>query len=402
MSVETRVGHVVAAADVGMSQRHVDCAARLVHEQVASGRAPSCQAIVMRHGQVVLAETAGVQRPDGPSLGWDHMFPIASAGKPFVAALILMLAERGDIGIFDRADVYVPEINAHGRNDDVLVWHLLTHTAGWPFHIADPARVKLIDGEFSDPSKFDDFGRELNFRLAMECGKLDPAGTTMRYNNAGYEVLAEIVRRAPWSKVGGDTLDAATRRELFEPLGMMSSGFIVSEDHKPLVVRRDADLPFGENSPFLQLDSDDGLDSDAGGAGAYTSALDMTRFARMLLGGGELDGVRVLSPASVAAMTTNQTAGIPAEFGTDMIPEAGWTLGMTVLAHHRFSYFAGGLATPGSVGHPGAGGAAYWVDMTNDIVIVWFEVITKVSPFVEPMSTRVHTFQDVITAAVES
>ena len=150
-----------------MCERQIERARALVHEQVASGRSPSCQALVVRHGQTVLAETAGVQTPDGPPLTFDHAFPLASAGQPWLAALILQLAEEGAIGLHDRVDSIVPEINADGRNDDVLVRHLLTHTQGWEFGSTSETALRLMRGEYADPDAFDDAGREMMFRVAQ-------------------------------------------------------------------------------------------------------------------------------------------------------------------------------------------------------------------------------------------
>jgi CubicO group peptidase (beta-lactamase class C family) len=113
-----------------------------------------------------------------------------------------------------------------------------------------------------------------------------------------------------------------------------------------------------------------------------------------------LGDTRVLAPATVVSMVTNQIPGVPAQFSRERIPEASWGYGFTVVQEQRFAYFAGGLVPPGSVLHPGAGGINYWIDFANEIVGVFFEVITEIDEFLTPISGVGHRFADVITAAV--
>ena len=142
-------------------------------------------------------------------------------------------------------------------------------------------------------------------------------------------------------------------------------------------------------------------EADAGGAGGFASPLDLARFAQAILQGGELDGSRILSATTVRAMTTNQIPGTPARFGSDvLVPEGSWGYGFSVICEQRWPWFGGGLVPNGSVTHPGAGGVNFWIDLHNEIVGVWFEVVTEMSELNQPVSGRSHRFQDVITGAV--
>jgi CubicO group peptidase (beta-lactamase class C family) len=120
----------------------------------------------------------------------------------------------------------------------------------------------------------------------------------------------------------------------------------------------------------------------------------------MILDGGTLGDTRVLAPSTVTSMVTNQIPGVPAQFHAGTIPEASWGYGFSVVQAQRFAYFTGGLVPFGSVLHPGAGGINYWVDFANDIVGVFFEVITEIDEFLTPVSGIGHRFSDVITGAV--
>jgi CubicO group peptidase (beta-lactamase class C family) len=216
----------------------------------------------------------------------------------------------------------------------------------------------------------------------------------MDYDNGAYELLAEIVRRRT-----GDTLDAAMRTRLFEPLGMTRSAGIVDDALRPHLVTRAAGLPFGPDS-LVSFEGELWESSDSGAAAVHASAPDLARFGQMILNGGSLDGRRVLSPATVQAMVIDQIPGIPALFGTSTIRDAKWGYGFSVVQPRRFPYFGGGLVPSGTVTHPGAGGISYWIDFANELVGVSFEVITEVSEFLEPVSGLGHRFQDVVTAAV--
>jgi CubicO group peptidase (beta-lactamase class C family) len=180
---------------------------------------------------------------------------------------------------------------------------------------------------------------------------------------------------------------------------MTRSAGIVGEHLRPHLVTRAEGLPFGPGRP-VSFEGDLWESSDSGAAAVHTSAPDLIRFGQMILNGGLLDGVRVLSPSTVTAMVTNQIPGVPARFGGGLIPDASWGYGFTVVQEQRFAYFAGGLVPLGSALHPGAGGISYWIDFANEVVGVFFEVITEVDEFLVPISGIGHRFQDVITGAV--
>lgn len=385
-----------SAKDMGLSARHMNRARTMVHEHVASGRTPSCVAIVARHGQIVLEEVAGVRRAGGPALEVDDIFPIASITKPMVAAVLMSLVEEGRVGINDPAALYLPELNDRNDNSDVLIHHLLTHTAGWEMDIGSQTVVDLIlSGGFDDPASRDDFYVELMMTMAVHGPKLARAGEVMCYSNPGYECLAEIIRR-----VTGGTLDEALGSRLFEPLGMKNSSVIGSEELGRQRVLRPPHSPFGTDA-FVSVDSAAWRQSDNGFGGMDASARDLAVFAQMILNGGHYGGVRLLAPTTVRSMCTNQIPGVPADFGDQRIKEASWGYGFTVVGTQRFAYFVGALVPPGTVVHPGAGGAAFWIDFENDIVGVVFEAVTEMSDLNEPISGLTHRFQDVVTAAVQ-
>lgn len=385
---------MVDAADVGMSSERLGWARELMARHVESGRTPSVVAVVLRHGQCVFAEAMGVQGPHGAPLQLDHLWPMASAGKPLTAATALSLVEEGRIGLHQPVVDYLPELSAP-EDAEVLVHHLLTHTMGWESaQFTGRAAEFLAAGKLPPAPPDRDFITHLLLSMALDPIRVAPPGELMVYDNAGYELLAEIVRRET-----GGTLDAAMRSRIFEPLGMNESALIVDDAHRAALVTRLPGLPFGPDAA-VSLEGEPIECSDSGAAGVFTSAPDLARFGQAILGGGCIGDTRVLAPSSVRSMTTNQIPGTPADFGGVIIPEASWGYGFTVAQERPFPYFRGGLLPPGSVLHPGAGGTNYWIDFEHGLVGVWFEVLTETDVLNEPISGAGHRFQDVITAAV--
>ena len=381
--------------DVGLDPERMGWARAMVHDHVASGRSPSVVAVVARHGTVVLAEAAGVQGPGGPALALDHVWPLASATKPVTAAVLLSLVEEGRVGIYEPVVDHLPELAGTG-NDDVLVHHLLTHTAGWESDLLSGRAEALLASEELPPLPSD---RDLftGFFLAMAYDPIRfcPTGEVMTYANTNYELLAEIVRRAT-----GGSLDAAVRARVLEPLGMQRSSIGLGADLRPQAVTRDPDLPMGANGA-VSADGELWRASDSGAAAMFSAPTDLARFAQAILDGGVLDGRRILAPSTVRTMATNQIPGTPARWVADrVVPTASWGYGFSVTCEQRWAWFGGGLVPFGTATHPGAGGIDFWIDPTHGIVGVWFEVLTAMSPDHEPISGVGHRFQDVITAAV--
>lgn len=382
-------------ARLGMAADRIDLARDLMRAHVESGKSPTAAAVVLRHGAVVLEEAFGSQSPNGPPLALDHVWPIASAGKPLAAATVMALVERGLIGVMQPIVDHLPEL-AGGDDDAVLVHHLLTHSAGWESDLFSGRLIKVLEsGELPPAPDGVDIVTHLFLWTAMHPKRTAAVGELMAYGNMNYALLGEIVRR-----VTGGTLDAAMRSFVFEPLGMAHSALIVGDDLRPQLVHRAADLPFGASSA-VAFEGELWEASDSGESGIHASPRDLARFGQAILDGGTLDGRRFLAPSTVRAMGTDQIPGLAARFGGEkLMPVASWGYGFGVICESRWPYFGGGLVPNGSLSHPGAGGIDFWIDREHGIVGVFFEIITEMSPDLEPLSGMGNRFQDVITAAV--
>ncbi len=382
-------------AELGMSAARLADAAALMDRQYAAGLTPMAVALVGRHGKVVWTHAVGDARPGGPPVTVDSVFPIASQGKPLTAAVIMALAERGMIGLTESASLTLPELS--DEHEDVMVYHLLTHTSGWidDDHVA--ARVAKLDEAIATIPEGMDALTHIMLWPGWDVPRRLAAGERMQYCNFNYSLLGEIVRR-----VTGDTLDAAMRRYLFDPIGMTSSAMIVGDDLRSRLVERPPAIPMGPDHEGTSLSTNDPLwvASDEGASGAYASAPDLARFWQMFLDGGRVGDVRVLSRDSVRLMTTNQIPGIRVDLGGISLAEASWGFGFGVAGHEAWTKFGGGLSSPLSFRHGGAGGIDGWADPETGVIAVYIEVVTEATPEGMPWSWAAHRFQDVVNAAV--
>ncbi|WP_175817418.1 exo-beta-N-acetylmuramidase NamZ domain-containing protein [Burkholderia diffusa] len=258
----------------------------------------------------------------------DTVFDLASLTKPVATAVAIMqLAERGMLSLDAPAARYWPAFVAHGKAD-ITIRQLLAHVSGLPAGVSSSRALRSRAAVLADI-------------VAMTPGA--PAGTQVRYSDVNYVVLGEIVER-----VSHRPLDAWCAAHVFAPLGMASTAF---RPPAPLFARvapttvRDGRLLRGSvHDPIAAA-----MGGVAGNAGLFASADDLARFARMLLNGGSLGPVRVLTRGSEAAPVTSswiatrvpamaaalaQVARLPASRGPVLA-------GIDVLAASGFAAVAG-------------------------------------------------------------
>jgi serine-type D-Ala-D-Ala carboxypeptidase len=383
-------------ATLGFSAARLADAAALMDRQFADGLTPMAVALVARHGRLAWTHTVGDARPGGPPVTIDSVFPLASQTKPMTAAVIMALAERGLIGLTESASATLPELADDHR--EVMVFHLLTHTSGWCSEDHEAARVaRLKDAIATIPDGTDPLTHILLWP-GWDVPRRLPAGERMQYCNFNYSLLGEIVRR-----VTGDTLDAAMRRYLFEPIGMTSSAMIVDDALRPLLIERPPGIPLGPDHAGTPLSTNDPLweGSDDGGSGGFASAPDLARFWQLFLDGGMVGDTRVLSRDAVRVMTTNQIPGIAVDLVGVSRGEASWGFGFGIAGHEAWPRFGGGLSNPRSFRHGGAGGIDGWIDPDSGVVAVYIEVVTGDDAGL-PVSWAAHRVQDVINSAVDA
>lgn len=263
-----------------LSETAIDAA---VADAIASQSVPGAVVLIGRHDRVVFRRAYGFREilPDRVAMSLDTLFDLASLTKPIATATsVLVLAERGVLGLDDLLVKYVPECK-RSEERTITLRHLLLHVSGLP----------------ADTPK-DDFahGRSEAVRRICNVTLRGAPGATSMYSDLGFVLLEEVVRR-----VTSRELPVFAGEAIFAPLGMRDTGFVPSD-----ALRQRAawtELVDGAwragvvHDPRAYL-----LGGVAGHAGLFSTGDDLALYARAILGGGEVDGRRFMSPRSVAAM----------------------------------------------------------------------------------------------------
>ena len=323
---------------------------------VESGDLPGACVLVGRGGQAMHPRAFGKLRPDvsDEPVASDTIFLVASITKPVTVAAALVLVERGQLLLDDRVSAYVPEFGNSGK-EEIRIRHLMTHTSGLPDFL--PENVELR----RQHAPLDEFVRR-TCDLAPDFAP----GAGVQYQSTGLGMLGAVVER-----ITGVPLPDFLHSEFFVPLGMADTALGVRHLEQRRIAFVDAPEEmrgedWGWNTPYW-------WNLAAPWGGMFTTAHDLFRFFQMFLSGGEYAGVRVLSPASVAAMTCNQLDPLPD------LPEAvrrkeHWGLGWGLAGRRTgsgWSYF-GDLVSPVTFGHGGATGTLAWADPARELVCILF------------------------------
>jgi CubicO group peptidase (beta-lactamase class C family) len=372
---------------VGVSTAGIRRAEEYVRQAVDAGVIPLADVALVRRGTLVWR--ASFLNPElaarGHRLDAASLYYLGSFTKIFVATLILQQVERGRVMLSRPVADYLPQFATRGK-EAVTVRHLLSHASGLPDQLASPLTTRLrmplaaLIQEICD--------QPLVFR----------PGTRGSYCTWGFVLLAEILRL-----VTGRSLEDLGREDLFEPLGMANTAFGCPSEHLSRIVPAfDADLELHPtmNDPGL-------LTMSRGDTGAFSTADDLAAFGQMMLNGGALNGVRVLSPVSVRHMveaqypwgdTPERLAGTGEEHFTTLSKGLGWMVrgagffrGSDLMSHRAF--FHGGYL-----------GMRVIVDPEYDLVSVFLTSIAATKPTRDPNIGKVghvtHTFGTLACAAI--
>jgi CubicO group peptidase (beta-lactamase class C family) len=334
---------IARPAEIGVDAARLHHAFDLLKRWADEDKIPAAGLAVGRNGRMVEPFLVGRQRPgkEGPPIRKDALFLIASITKPVTVGAVLMLVERGAFTLEDRVATILPKFTGDGR-DEVQVRHLMTHTSGLPDMVAGNEALRKAHKPFAA------FIEEI-YKTPL----LFRPGTRVSYQSMGTALLGEIVHQ-----VSGTALPEFLRKEVFDPLGMAdtSLGWQPTKKERIAAIRMGPEAEATDwnwNMPYW-------LGFGAPWGGLITSPADFGRYCQMLLSGGSLDGVRILSPASVRAMTTNQLVSMP------LVPEEDrrckpWGLGWRLNWPAHSSNF-GDLLGPRAFGHWGATGTVCWLD----------------------------------------
>jgi CubicO group peptidase (beta-lactamase class C family) len=310
----------------------------VVERQIRAGAIPGAVVLVGQRAEIVYRRAAGNRElfPREVAMSEDTIFDLASLTKVIATGTaVLQLVESHRLALDEPASKYWPEAAANGK-DGITVRQLLTHTSG-------------LRADLDTRKPWSGYAEALR-RIADERPVRSP-GASVIYSDINFQILGELVRRA-----SGLPLDQYCDRFIFGPLGLKDTGFCPPADLRPRIaptgLRRGAATAGTVHDPTACR-----MGGVAGNAGLFGTADDLARFARMMLGGGSLDGVRILAPETVAMMTAPQgPAGRPGARG---------------LAWDLDTPFGGTRGEPAGVyGHSGYTGTSLWVDPASGTYVI--------------------------------
>lgn len=332
--------------------------------------------LIARKGQIAYFKSFGKRDPEKDlPMENDAIFRVFSMTKTVTAVAVLQLMEEGKLLLSDPVfkylpafrDVQVGEItrNAEGKEEMTLrpparhmtILDLLRHTSGLSYWFMAP---RLIQAEYIKSGMRDMLGLtslEACEKIAALPLVADPA---TQYNyGVSFDVLGGIVE-----VISGKPLDQYVNEKICQPLGMKDSGYFVPAEAADRLAYLSSKSPFytdptSAESKFVN-----------GGGGMVGSAMDFARFGQMMLNGGELDGVRLLSPATIALMSADQLVDIGHPTDPKYQPGPGYGQGFGLYVRTS----AGGAYGLGSVGEyckQGIAGTIFWVDPKQELVAVF-------------------------------
>lgn len=361
-------------AATGLAADRVQRIDQLIDRTIKAGEVSGAVTLVARNGKVVYQQAQGLADiASGKPMRKDSLFRIASMSKPVTAVAILMLVEEGKVRLDDPLSrfipafrdmkVAVPQTRAPGAaggapayytvpaERQVTVLDILSHTSG----IASGPIGNAVAKDLLDNRR--KAGTAWAEQLATAPLEFQP-GTRWAYSPFGaFDVLGRIVEIA-----SGQRYADFLQQRLFTPLHMTDITFWPSEAQRARVVTNYVMTAKGiePNSDPEQFSS---AMLDSGAAGLYATAESYARFAMMLANGGELDGVRVLSPASVALMGS----AVIADTLPGRQPGEGWGVGVRSITNSATRHT---LLATGSFGWSGAYGTHFWVDPKQKLVAI--------------------------------
>lgn len=363
-------------AEVGVDAARLERLSDALQSYVEAEQLAGSVTLVARRGKTIYLRAFGQRdREAGAPMREDTLFRIASQTKAIVSVGVMLLAEEGRLVIQDPVGRYLPEFSAttvavesgDGRYEvvaadrAVTIRDLLTHTSGFGYGTG-PAAAQWLEAGVQGWYLADRGApiRDLVAQIAALPADAQPGERWVYGYNT--DILGALIEA-----VSGQALDEFLAARIFAPLGMADTHFFVPRNKAD----RLAAVYSIEDGRLVRAPRDGAAAQGAyvdgprrafsGGAGLVSTATDYSRFLQMLLDGGELDGVRILSHKTVELMTTSHLGDVSFRSGQ------GFGLGFSVVED------VGRRGTPGSVGEFGWGGAyhsTYWVDPAEELVVV--------------------------------
>ena len=414
----------VAPESVGLSMERLTRLEQVIQGYVDRGQLSGAVTLIARNGgQAHLRAYGMADEADGRSMETDAIFRIASMTKPISSVAVMMLYEEGHFRLNDPVGLYLPELaslevlhitdTVNGvfervpSERPVTIRHLLTHTSGISYRfLGSPAfgpspRQRLLSGLYADAGIADGLAEHTGTieDLVTRLGGLPlmhQPGAAFSYG-LNVDVLGRLVE-----VVSGMPYDEFLRSRIFEPLGMVDTYFYVPSDKAGRLASLYAPSPSGVTEEegtvadrYLTYSATYSAGEQRtyfpGGAGLASTARDYSRFLQMILNGGELDGVRLLSPVTVELMTSDHIGELPS--GTVQPGSGGFGLGFAVMDAPNV---VGDLyGSEGATYWGGFFGTAFWIDPREELLgVLMIQVFPNATDIRDKF--KIMTYQSIV------
>ncbi len=372
-----------APAEVGLSKERLDRIGQVMQQHVAANHIAGGIGLIARRGKIGYFESWGMMDKEGNKpMRKDALFRIYSMTKAVTGVATMMLYEEGKFSLNDPLAKYLPEFAAMkvavDKKDpqtgkriyyvvpaerEITIRDLLRHTSGLDYLGPRDEKGELLYAKLG-ATRADITIAEAVKRLA-QAPLVHQPGTVWDYS-LSIDVLGRLIE-----VVAGQPLDQFFAERITKPLGMVDTGFYVPQEKwdrlttlytlnedKTTIKRHTGTPQESYKKPAVLL---------LGGAGLVSTAIDYARFVQMLLNGGELDGVRLLSRKTVELMSTDHLGELPVVSPT--LP-MGYGFGLT-FAVNRGIGKTGIIGSTGEYNWGGAAGTSFWIDPQEQMIGVF-------------------------------
>jgi serine-type D-Ala-D-Ala carboxypeptidase len=384
--------------EAGLNPGRIELVRKRCQEWIDDGTHSALSVLVARRGVIALHESFGRMgpEPDALPIESDAIYPMASISKVIVGAVLMTLVDDGVIGLTRPVQEYIPEFTGDGK-ENVCVHHLLTHTSGIRDEDVLPLMWERV-GNVEIPPKESTAHPWVHgyLWLGYDAPLSTPPGQEMAYCTYNIDLAGEIIRR-----VSGCRFSDVCHTQIFDPLGMKDTFYVLPDELFPRAVRR---APHPVLPGSFPTDSRENRRLPMPSTGVFSTASDMAVLVQTFLQGGTYGARRILSEHATAEMTRNQIPGISTDFFGEHHAEASVGYTWVVGSGEKWLHFP--TFPRQSFNHMGGSGNIIWGDPDEDIVGVFLSVPTRYLAPVPPsiLSEPIFNadlFANAVYAAVE-
>ncbi len=345
--------------DCGMRSDQFDRLSALIERHITEGKHPGAQIAVARHGKLVYEQTFGFSgigdrsRAATPNTLW----LLYSNTKVITACALWILAERGKLSFADRIADYLPEFSRYGKGSITLL-QLLTHQGGFP-------NAEIERAAWNNH----DLIREQISAFSLEW----TPGSRYEYHTAAAHWVAAMLVNI----IAGEDYRSFIRNEIIVPLGLENELFVGLPDPE---YSRTADMHIIGSDGWIAdpiSTADDFRKAGIPGGGGYGTARAMAAFYQALIHGGKLGERRILSPRTIAFATKDWTPGLHEADGSAV----HFGLGPYLRGEKEIANGLGGLGSPRTFGHGGAGSSVCWGDPDSGVSFAYVSNARQIEPW---------------------